>query len=47
MRIKKALWRTKELKHPEEDSNLCKGNQNPLCYHYTIGVRSIKHERLI
>ncbi len=29
---------SKPCEQPEEDSNLYKGNQNPLCYHYTIGL---------
>ena len=36
---------SKPLKQPEEDSNLYKGNQNPLCYHYTIGLKYITPTR--
>ena len=31
----KILLKTKKL--PGKDSNLERGNQNPLCYHYTTG----------
>ncbi len=35
---KTRLERTAFLENlPDEDSNLDKGNQNPLCYRYTIG----------
>ncbi len=37
MANKKPLRQSEGFLFPDQDSNLEKRNQNPVCYHYTIG----------